>query len=65
MRGIIFVGLSIALLLYVLYQMRIGVVFTKSGDTSPSFGWPFWVVEVVAAVVGFLRGIKFLTTPGN
>ena len=60
--GILFLVVAGGIILYVLYQISIGQVFTKSGQLplNSSFAWPMLIIELIGATVGIVRGIKMI-----
>ena len=60
--AIAYLLMAVVLVVGVGYQVMIGRVFTKSGDLpiGSGLGNAFLTVELVAAVVGAVRGIKTL-----
>jgi len=60
--GIVFLFIASALILYVAYQIKIGRVFTKSGEMPLGAGLPWaWLgIEFVGAIVGAVRGIRMI-----
>ena len=60
--GILFLLIAGTIILYVLYQVSIGRVFTKSGQLplNSAFAWPMLAIELVGSAVGIVRGLKML-----
>lgn len=60
--GILFLFIAGGIIVYVLYQISIGQVFTKSGHLplNSTFAWPMLVIEWIGATVGIVRGIKMV-----
>jgi hypothetical protein len=61
-NGVVFLILATAILLYVAYQIKVGIVYTKSGQLplGSGLGYGFLTIETVGAVVGIVRGMKMI-----
>jgi hypothetical protein len=60
--GVLFLLMATGLILYVAYQIKVGRVFTKSGDMrlGPGLPWAWLALESVGAIVGALRGVEMI-----
>lgn len=63
--GVVFLFIAALLLLYVGYQIKTGIVYTKSGEMplGPGLPWAWLTIETVGAVVGILRAVKMVRRP--
>jgi hypothetical protein len=61
-NGLLFLFIASALIIYVVYQIDIGRVFTKSGDMPlvPGLAYGWLAIESFAAGVGIVRGIRMI-----
>ena len=60
--GIVFLWIAPCLFVYVIYQIMVGKVFTKSGAIvlGPGLAWGWLALEFGVGILGIVRGLKMI-----